>query len=61
VDRYRGRQEAICLPAGRRVCAHESLASKLSDNMEMFWSKEFWPPNSLDLNPMDYYVWNVIE
>jgi len=23
--------------------------------MEIFWySKEFWPPNSLDLNPMDY-------
>jgi len=33
----------------------------LSDNMEMFWSKEFWPPNSPDLNPMNFYVWNVIE
>jgi len=21
----------------------------------------FWPPNSSDLNPLDYYVWNVIE
>jgi len=30
----------------------------LSDNMEMFWSKKFWPPNSSDL--MDY-VWSVIE
>lgn len=27
----------------------------------MFWSKEFWPPNSPDLNPLDYYVWSVIE
>jgi len=33
----------------------------LSDNMEMFWSKEFWPTNSSDLNPMDYYVWSLIE
>jgi len=33
----------------------------LSDNMEMFWSKEFWFPNSPYLNPMDYYVWSVIE
>ena len=21
----------------------------------------FWPPNSPDLNPLDYYVWSVIE
>jgi len=33
----------------------------LSDNIDMFWSKEFWPPNSPDLNPLDYYVWNVVE
>ncbi|QQP36569.1 Uncharacterized protein FKW44_021713 [Caligus rogercresseyi] len=23
----------------------------------MFWSKEFWPPSSPDLNPCDYYLW----
>ncbi|XP_011860031.1 PREDICTED: uncharacterized protein LOC105557396 [Vollenhovia emeryi] len=33
----------------------------LSDNVDMFWSKEFWPPNSPDLNPSDYYVWSVVE
>jgi len=22
----------------------------------VFWSKEFWPPNSSDLNPLNYYV-----
>ncbi|KYM79084.1 hypothetical protein ALC53_10478, partial [Atta colombica] len=33
----------------------------LSDNIDMFWSKEFWPPNSPDLNPLDYYVWSVVE
>jgi len=27
----------------------------------MFWSKEFWPPNSPDLNPLDYYAWSVVE
>jgi len=27
----------------------------------MFWFKEFWPPNSPDLNPLDYYVWRVVE
>jgi len=33
----------------------------LSDNVDMFWSTEFWPPNSPDLNPLDYYVWSVVE
>jgi len=33
----------------------------LSDNIDMFWSKEFWLPNYPDLNPLDYYVWSVIE
>lgn len=22
---------------------------------------DFWPPNSPNLNPLDYYVWGVIE
>lgn len=33
----------------------------LSSNVNMFWPKEFWPPNSPDLNPMDYYVWSAVE
>ncbi len=33
----------------------------LSAKVQIFWSKEFWPPNSPDLNPMDYYVWGVLE
>jgi len=33
----------------------------LSDNIDIFWSKEFWPSNSSDLNPLDYYVWSVVE
>lgn len=43
--------------------AHTShLVQKwLSDNVDMFWSKEFWPPNSPDLIPLDYYVWSVVE
>ncbi|QQP48564.1 Uncharacterized protein FKW44_008926 [Caligus rogercresseyi] len=27
----------------------------------MFWSKEFCPPSSPDLNPCDYYLWGVLE
>jgi len=33
----------------------------LSDNIDMFWPKKFWPLNRPDLNPLDYYVWSVVE
>ncbi|XP_067123165.1 uncharacterized protein [Centruroides vittatus] len=43
--------------------AHTShlVQNWLSNNVVMFWSKEFWPPNSPDLNPLDFYIWSVVE
>ncbi|QQP35403.1 Transposable element tcb1 transposase, partial [Caligus rogercresseyi] len=39
-----------------------SLVRKRATNLDMFWSKEFWPPpSSPDLNPCDYYLWGVLE
>ena len=26
-----------------------------------FWGKDIWPPNSPDLNPMDYSIWFILE
>lgn len=26
-----------------------------------FWDKDVWPPNSPDLNPMDFSVWSILE
>ena len=31
------------------------------DNFLRFWSKEFWPPSSPDLNPMDFSFWYMLE
>ena len=28
---------------------------------EGFWPKTFWPPNSPNLNPLDYHVWTRVE
>ncbi len=44
------------------AAAHSShfVQNWLSDNLQMFWSKEFWPPPSPDLNPLDHYVY-VLE
>ncbi|EFN80471.1 Transposable element Tcb1 transposase, partial [Harpegnathos saltator] len=38
--------------------AHTShlVQNWLSDNVNMLSSKEFWPPNSPDLNPLDFCV-----
>ena len=32
----------------------------MAENMN-FWPKELWPPQSQDLNPLDYSVWWQIE
>ena len=29
--------------------------------MADFWSKDMWPPNSPDINPLDYSIWAVVE
>lgn len=33
----------------------------MTNNMITFWSKNFWPHNSTDLNPLDRVVWSVIQ
>lgn len=32
-----------------------------SDNVNIYWPKELWPPDSSDLNPFDFYVGSVVE
>ena len=33
----------------------------LRENVPAFWGKEVWPPSSPDCNPLDYYLWGVLE
>lgn len=33
----------------------------LNENVPYYWSPDVWPPSSPDLNPMDYYMWGVVE
>ncbi|KAK0417925.1 hypothetical protein QR680_013281 [Steinernema hermaphroditum] len=30
-------------------------------NLPSFWSKDVWPSNSPDLNPLDFSVWGIME
>lgn len=31
------------------------------ENFPHHWSPDLWPPSSPDCNPLDYYVWSVVE
>ena len=37
------------------------VQSWCKENFMVFWSKEFWPPSSPDLNPMDFGVWSMLD
>ena len=39
----------------------EKVKNGLSANFYDYTSPNVWPPNSPDLNPMDYYVWGTVE
>jgi len=46
--------------------AHNATAiqAKLTEELggpDHFWRKEMWPPQSPDLNPLDYSVWSVLQ
>ena len=32
----------------------------MADNLYDHINPNIWPPNSLDLNPLDNYVWSVV-
>ena len=51
----------VHLPARRALAHTASLAQDwLSQNCPEFIRKEEWPPNSPDVNPLDYHVWGVM-
>ena len=29
--------------------------------MAAFWTKEFWPPSTPDIYPMDFAAWSILE
>ena len=43
--------------------SHKAIVTQdwLSENFYDHVTPNMWPPNSPDLNPMDYYVWSVVE
>ena len=46
---------------GAPVHTSKKTQEWLTLNLAAFWSKEMWPPQSPDLNPLDYSVWATAE
>ncbi len=46
---------------GALACTSHLEQNWCEDNLDMFWSKSFWPTSSPDLNPIDYLVWGILE
>ena len=72
-DRY---QSAILAPFVIPLCRQRNLvfqqdsapchtATRVAEFLRTenidFWTKEDWPPNSPDLNPLDYGIWGMLE
>ena len=45
---------------GVKTYIHKKLQEWCANNFPSFINKDPWPPNSPDLNPLDYCVWNEI-
>ena len=43
------------------ACHTSNLTQKwLEKNLNLFLNKSEWPPNSPDLNPLDYFYWDAV-
>ena len=47
-------------PAHNAAAVQVKLTEELG-GPDHFWRKEMWPPQSPDLNPLDYSVWSVLQ
>ena len=61
LDEEGGWQEEICFSAGRSPRPHGQQDVGLPQKKIDFWPKLMWPPQSSDLNPLDYSVWWRVE
>ena len=56
-----GENDYIFMQDGARAHTSKYSLQFLRDNTPELLEPEMWPPNSPDLNPMDYGIWGVME
>ena len=43
------------------MCIRDSSTTTTTTTTPDFTAPDMWPPNSPDLNPVDYVIWSVIQ
>ena len=61
VKKHMGNSGVTLQQDGATSHTAKTVQSWCKENFTVFWSKEFWPPSSPDLNPMDFGVWSMLD
>ena len=62
IKRMSGEQRRFTIQQDGATChTANSVITYLEEHVPDFIRKEEWPPNSCDLNPLDYSVWDMME
>jgi len=48
------------MPLRNRCCDHRVIQDRWLDHSD-FVPPDLWPPNSPELNPVDYSVWSILQ
>ena len=59
--RLSGERKLTIQQDGARCHTISTGTSYLNENVPDYIRKENWPPNSCDLNPLDYEIWDMME
>ncbi|CAB3226072.1 unnamed protein product [Arctia plantaginis] len=61
IDRVRGERPYVfqqdSAPSHKAMTTQDCMSENLHDHI----TPNLWPPSSPDLNPLDFYVWGVVE
>ncbi len=60
-DRFFGNDDWVFQQDGAPAHSSNFAQRWCANNFKYFLPKDRWPPNSPDLNPLDYYFWNAVQ
>ncbi len=57
------RNKVVLMQDGTPTHTAATIQAYLATNwgLDAFWAKEMWPPSSPELNPLDFWVWGIVE
>lgn len=58
---YRPEDSVVFTQDGAPCHTAKKTQDWLKKNVQNFWPKDMWPPNSPDINPLDYSIWANLQ